>query len=91
MPGLATGRPEKIGRKPSTSWSQGSRWSATHGPKTRIPQSPSTTLGIAASSSTIVAIGAAMRRGAISVRKRAIAIESGVARQSAMSDVTTVP
>ena len=56
-----------------------------------MPQSPSTTLGIAASSSTMVAIGAASRRGAISVRKSAIAIESGVAITSAISDVTTVP
>ena len=65
--------------------------SRTHGPKTRMPQRPSTTLGIAASSSTIVAIGAARRRGAISVRNSAIAIESGVASSSAMADVTTVP
>ena len=56
-----------------------------------MPQRPSTTLGIAASSSTIVAIGAAIRRGAISVRKSAIAIESGVARSKAITDVTTVP
>ena len=56
-----------------------------------MPQRPSTTLGIAARSSTIVAIGAARRRGAISVRKSAIAIESGVASSSAMNDVTTVP
>ena len=39
----------------------------------------------------MVAIGAASRRGAISVRKSAIAIESGVARSKAMKDVTTVP
>ena len=56
-----------------------------------MPQRPSTTLGIAASSSTIVAIGEAMRRGAISVRNSAIAIESGVASSSAITDVTTVP
>ena len=85
------GSPEKTGRKPSTSFSQGSRWSRTHGPKTRMPQRPRTTLGMAARSSTIVAIGAASRFGAISVRNRAIAIESGVAITSAMSDVTTVP
>ena len=86
------GVPEKTGSSPSgVSWIQGSRWSRTHGPKTRIPQRPSTTLGIAASSSTIVAIGAATRRGAISVRNSAIAIESGVAITSAITDVTTVP
>ncbi len=56
-----------------------------------MPQRPSTTLGIAASSSTIVAIGEATRRGAISVRKSAIAIESGVASARAMIDVITVP
>ena len=85
------GSPEKIGRKPATSCSHGSRWSRTHGPSTRMPHSPRTTLGIAASSSTIVAIGAAIRRGAISVRKSAIAIDSGTASVSAISDVTTVP
>ena len=73
------------------SFSQGSRWSRTHGPKTRMPHRPSTTLGIAASSSTIVAIGAATFFGAISVRKSAIAIEIGVASASAISEVTTVP
>ena len=56
-----------------------------------MPQSPSTTLGIAASSSTIVAIGAARRFGASSVRNSAIAIESGVASSRAMNDVTSVP
>jgi hypothetical protein len=85
------GEPEKIGRNPSVSARNGSRWSRTHGPNTRMPHSPSTTLGIAASSSTTVAIGAATRLGAISVRKRAIAIDSGVASRSAMADVTTVP
>ena len=39
----------------------------------------------------MVAIGAAMRRGAISVRNSAIAIEIGVARSRAMNEVTTVP
>ena len=34
------GSPEKIGRKPATSCSHGSRWSRTHGPSTRMPQSP---------------------------------------------------
>ena len=61
------------------------------GPEDEDAHRPSTTLGIAASSSTIVAIGAASRRGEISVRKRAIAIESGVAIASAISEVTTVP
>ena len=39
----------------------------------------------------MVATRAATRRGAISVRNSAIAIESGVARQRAINDVTTVP
>ena len=85
------GSPEKSGHQPRKLCSHGSSVSRTHGPKTRMPQSPRTTLGIAASSSTSVAIGAAARRGAISVRKSAIAIESGVASSSAMIDVTTVP
>ena len=46
---------------------------------------------MAASSSTSAAMGAATRLGAISVRKSAIAIESGVASSSAMNEVTTVP
>ena len=85
------GSPEKRGHQPRKLWRKGSSVSRTHGPKTRIPQRPRTTLGIAARSSTIVAIGAATRRGAISVRKSAIAMESGVARSRAMADVTTVP
>ena len=63
------GSPEKMGRKPSQLWSQGSRCCATHGPKTRMPQSPSTTLGIAARSSTMVATGAASRLGQIFVKR----------------------
>ena len=86
-----TGAPEKTGMKPRTSPIHGSRCSATQGPKTMMPQRPSTTLGIAASSSTTVAIGAATRRGAISVRKSAIAMDSGVARIRAIAAVTTVP
>ena len=39
----------------------------------------------------MVAIGAATRRGAISDRNSAIAIESGVAITSAITDVTIVP
>ena len=46
---------------------------------------------VAAPIATMVAIGAARRRGAISVRKSAIAIDSGVAMTSAIIDVTTVP
>ena len=85
------GSPENIGRNPNHDCSHGSRWFAIHGPKTRMPQRPSTTEGIAASSSTSVAIGAASRRGAISVRNNAIAIASGVAMTSAINDVRTVP
>ena len=39
----------------------------------------------------MVAIGAAILRGAISVRNSAIAIEIGVASSRAMKAVTTVP
>ena len=62
-----------------------------NGPSTRIPQSPRTTLGIAASSSTSGATTARIQRGASSLRKSAIASEIGVARSSAPNDVTTVP
>ena len=62
-----------------------------NGPSTRIPQSPSTTLGIAASSSTSGATTERIHRGASSLRKSAIASEIGVARSRAPNDVTTVP
>ena len=39
----------------------------------------------------MVAIGDATRRGAISVRNSAIAMEMGVARSSAIAEVTAVP
>src|SRR6476646_6009423 len=56
------GSPEKSGHQPRKLCSHGSSVSRTQGPKTRMPQSPRTTLGTAASSSTSVAIGAAARR-----------------------------
>ncbi len=56
-----------------------------------IPHRPRTTLGIAASSSTSVATGRRIRRGASSVRKSAIAIDIGPAISSAIAELTAVP
>ena len=62
-----------------------------NGPSTKIPQSPITTLGTAASISISVPIGPRTDGGASSERKRPIAIESGAARISAPKEVTSVP
>ena len=56
-----------------------------------MPQSPTTTLGTAASISTSVPIGPRTDGGASSLRNRPIAIETGAARSTAPNDVTTVP
>ena len=56
-----------------------------------MPQSPRMTLGMPARSSTSVAIGVRLPRGASSVRNRAIAIDSGVASRSAPNELTAVP
>jgi hypothetical protein len=61
------------------------------GPRTRMPHSPITTLGTAASVSTSAVTGAWIQRGASSVRKRATPRASGVAISSAKNDVMTVP
>ena len=88
---LELGSPEKSGIQPNHLCSQGSMWLAANGPSTRIPQSPSTTLGTAASISTSGPITPRIQPGASSVRKRAIAIASGPAITSAISEVTAVP
>ncbi len=81
----------KIGIQPNVPWIAGPRVPAMNGPSTRIPQSPRTTLGIAASSSTSGATTWRIQAGASSLRKRAMAIEMGVARSSAPNDVTSGP
>ena len=65
--------------------------SLRNGPITTIPQRPSTTLGIAASSSTSIPTGVLSTPGASSVRNSAIAIAIGTAIRSAISDVASVP
>ena len=64
---LADGAP-KSGMNPSALCSAGSTWSRSTGPSTRMPQSPITTLGIAASVSTSAVTGPRSKRGASSVR-----------------------
>ena len=56
-----------------------------------MPQRPSTTLGIAASISTSDPTMPRTPRGASSLSQRAIAIASGVAMRSAISEVIAVP
>ena len=56
-----------------------------------MPQRPSTTLGMAASSSTIMPTGVRSTRGASSLRNRPIAIAIGTAITSATTDVNSVP
>ena len=60
--------PLKNGVQPSALFSTGSRCCARNGPSTRIPHKPTTTLGIAASSSTSAPITSRMPRGASSLR-----------------------
>ena len=81
----------KIGSQPRVPWIAGPSVPVMKGPRTRMPQSPSTTLGIAASNSTSGATAARIHRGASSLRKSAIASEIGVARSRAPKDVTSVP
>jgi len=85
------GRELKNGVQPNAPFSHGPNWLTMTGSSTRIPQRPSTTLGIAANISTSGAITARTGRGASSVRKRAIAIEIGAAMMTAKSVVYAVP
>ena len=85
------GYPENSGMKPRWWVSHGSTCSARNGPITRMPQRPSTTLGMAASSSTISPTGVRSIRGASSLRNRPIAIAIGTAITSATTDVSSVP
>ena len=62
-----------------------------NGPSTKMPQSPTTTLGTAASIEISEPTGPRIAGGASSLRKRPIAIESGAAMSSAPNDVTSVP
>ena len=77
--------------KPRWAIIHGSTCSLRNGPRMRIPQRPSTTLGMAASSSTIVPTGVRSTRGASSLRKSPMAIATGTAMSSATSAVTSVP
>ncbi len=88
---LDDGVPPKIGTKPNERCSHGSTWFARKGPSTRIPQRPSTTLGMAASVSTSDPTTSRTLRGASSLRKSAIPSASGVAMISAIAEVTAVP
>ena len=81
----------KIGIQPRTELSAGSSVLRRNGARTMIPHSPSTTLGIAASSSTSGPNTAARRRGASRLRNRPMAMPIGIASASAITEVTAVP
>ncbi len=85
--------PLKSGITPrcSVSRRKGITSSRSSGISTKMPQSPYTTLGIAARRSTRNATGWRSHRGANSERKIATPSASGVAMTSAMIDVTIVP
>src|SRR5512146_1966972 len=68
---------------PAVCWSDG--------PSRNTPQSPYTTLGIAASSSTMYETGTRIHGGASSTRKSAAPTPTIVPKISASSDVTSVP
>src|SRR5919198_3596662 len=61
------------------------------GATTSTPQRPNTTEGTEASRSMMVVAGARSRRGASSVRNKAMPIEVGTAISSAISEDTAVP
>src|SRR5262249_22163733 len=73
----------KNGSQPNAELSQGPSWSCTTGPSTRMPQSPSTTLGIAAGISTRVPMTPRTDLGASSLRYRPMAIDTGAAKSTA--------
>src|SRR3954470_472319 len=83
--------PLKIGIQPRKLLRNGSTRCASNGGSTKMPHSPTTTLGTAASISTRVPTGPRAAGGASSLRKSAIAIESGAARSIAPNDVMSVP
>ncbi len=81
----------KIGMKPKVPCSQGSMSEWTNGARTISPQKPRMTLGIAASISTRGAITRLTPVGASRLRKSPIEMPIGVAKSSAVKEVTAVP
>ena len=81
----------KIGIQPKSAPKNGWTCCASNGASTKMPQSPITTLGTAASISISVPTGPRTAGGASSLRKSPIAIESGAASSIAPKDVTSVP
>src|SRR5919201_994930 len=82
------GGPWNNGTNPNQRPSAGCTQPRNHGTSTKIPQSPYTTLGTAASSSMRNATGGRIQNGASSARKIAAPSESGTAMSSASSDDT---
>src|SRR2546427_11961609 len=84
------GRLAKKGVQPNAEFNQGPNWSWTTGPSTRMPQSPGTTLGIAASISTSEPTTPRTPRGASSLREMPIATDTGAAKRTAKAGTQTV-
>ena len=85
------GVPVKNGVQPRNDWKNGSISVRMKGPRTKMPQRPTTTLGTAASIEISAPTGPRIAGGASSLRNRPIPIESGAAMSSAPNDVTSVP
>ena len=83
--------PLKIGMKPSAPTSHFSTVSRRKGLRTNTPHRPTTTLGMAASSSTRNVSGTDSQRGASSARKIAVKRLRGTAMMRASSEDSTVP
>src|SRR2546427_10057402 len=85
------GFPWKMGRNPKTLWTTGSTETRMAGPRTKIPHSPYTTDGTAASSSTTYVSGIRSHGGESSERKIAMPRLIGTPTRRASAEVTSVP
>src|SRR2546428_8021389 len=85
------GFPWKMGRHPKTLWTTGSTETRMTGPRTKIPHSPYTTDGTAASSSTTYVSGIRSQGGESSERKIAMPRLIGTPNRRASAEVTSVP
>ena len=83
--------PLKIGIQPKLSTMNDSTVTLRNGPRTKTPQRPMTTEGIAASSSMTKVSGTEIRLGAYSARKIAVSNPIGAAMTIAIADERMVP
>src|SRR2546422_10592660 len=85
------GFPWKMGRNPKTLWTTGSTETRMAGPRAKIPHSPDTTDGTAASSSAPNGGGIGSQGGESSAREIAMARRNGTTKRRADADVTSGP